>query len=326
MQGFDPLQHVPAMRKLIADRSKSLRLDKVAASLGIELDQARAVAGHIASRPDGGIALSKNGNIRRLVPRTGPVSLLQFLKDRGGHPADPAAQPHQQSSPSTGADGRQKKSSNIGSRGLHLTYPGLINGSGMDFDTAFETAAEAGYFGPRDMSQLTESDFLDALENARDALPAGGCRRREGGEGDDAQAMRTTSVADARSQLDDALKDPALKAMLPSLISETDKARHRRSHAQRRPDDEAAIAYAAATEHFARQAAQVADDAFAHHETGDPEYDIPFSHEEAAGQEAPRHSWRRRCGKGATDRPRCGRRRASKAKKLAPVLEKMAKA
>jgi hypothetical protein len=282
--GFDPLQHVPAMRKLIADRSKSLRLDKVAASLGIELDQARAVAGHIASRPDGGIALSKNGNIRRIVPRTGPVSLLQFLKDRGGIQPTPR---HNLTSnlTVTGADGRQKKSSNIGSRGLHLTYPGLINGSGMDFDTAFETAAEAGYFGPRDMSELTESDFLDALENARDHY-----RPEDVADVKAAKAMTRGHEDErtaARGQLDEALKDPALKAMLPSLISETDKGGIvdlMLSDDPTTKDDP----YSAATEHFARQAAQVADDAFAI--TKDPVYDIPFSHEEAAGQEAPRQA------------------------------------
>lgn len=155
---FDPAPHIAALREYVANRARSLSSQAVGKALGVAPEQAQRVIGALAAQPNSGIFVSKQGNVRRIPVREGPVSLYQFLKDRGGI-----------------VDNKDKAA---GSRhalasGRNLTrFPGLINKGGMNLDDALEAAVEAGYFQTRDRQSYSTDDLLQKLENAsREYIP-----------------------------------------------------------------------------------------------------------------------------------------------------------
>lgn len=154
---FDPTPHLPAARQYLAGNG-SLRPEAVGRALGLPPAEAERVLGALAARQDGGLFISRRGNVRRLPRIRGPEDVIDFLNRRGGLSQDNAH------------DLR-----NVGDLARSFTPqvgPLLRRRGGLSIDEAGELLAQTGYFGQRGIydparpSAISEADVLELLERA----------------------------------------------------------------------------------------------------------------------------------------------------------------
>jgi hypothetical protein len=151
---FNPADHVQALQDLVRGRTASLAPKQVAKALNLEPDQAQRVMGALASRPDSGVMVGKNGMLRRAAIRSAPMDVNTFVAANGGI--------------------KNTEGHDLGH--LQKLVPGygpLIRPNGKSLDAMGEALWQDGYFGPADHTpRPTENDVLQLLTDKGKSLKA----------------------------------------------------------------------------------------------------------------------------------------------------------
>jgi hypothetical protein len=262
---FDPEPHIEKLRAYIKEGSGTLNdIDRIAKHLGLPVDQAHAVMGAVASRPNAGFRMTKGrpAVYRKMEMgggRTKPVLVKKAVPPRyiRNAVAKRDMTPMEFVRSQGGIQSGQHDLRNLGDLKSH---PGVINSKGRSVDEIGRALHEAGYFENRDPSdpdqRPTEAETLDFLAEAS--------KRRQGQQ---EEPREDEARAAAAERVHAALQDPA--SILPRAITDADREAIV-DHMLATGDDAADAAYA----HFERLAVEAVS--AAKQETGDDFYDIPF--------------------------------------------------
>jgi hypothetical protein len=281
---FDPAPHIEKLRSYIREPGRSLNdLPKMARHLGLTEEQTHSVMGAIASRPGAGFRMTKGRDA--VYRRVMVAAAVQKLGKNGRKLrtvkaatykrvlVKPAVPPRYQriatGGPTTvmalvrSLGGVRSDAHDLRNVGALARHPGVINNkTGMSLDNLGEALVEHGLFTERpDEDQVLQ--FLDRASISNERLLG------EEKQDDQPDPRRD----EAKAKLEAALKDPALRPFMPSIINTTDKA----AIVDLMLSDDFAThddPHAATVAHFASLAADTADELNA--ETGGHDYDIPF--------------------------------------------------